>query len=74
MNKIFYHFFIGIIRFYQAFISPILGPGKCRYTPTCSAYGIEAIKKYGPMKGGWLTLKRISTCHPFGKGGFDPVP
>jgi putative membrane protein insertion efficiency factor len=66
-------FFLGIIKFYQLFISPLLGPS-CRYTPTCSHYGIQAIKKYGPFKGGWLTLKRIASCHPWGKHGHDPVP
>jgi hypothetical protein len=64
---------IGLIRFYQAAISPYLPPS-CRYTPTCSAYGIEAIKKYGPIKGGWLTLKRLASCHPWGGSGYDPVP
>lgn len=65
--------FIGFIRFYQGALSPFLG-AKCRYTPTCSAYGIEAIKKHGPLKGGWLALKRIASCHPWGKSGYDPVP
>jgi putative membrane protein insertion efficiency factor len=65
--------FTGIIRFYQNAISPFLG-AKCRYTPTCSAYGLEAIQKYGPMKGGWMALKRILSCHPWGKSGYDPVP
>ena len=65
--------FLGIIRLYQILISPLLG-ASCRYTPTCSAYGIEAIKKHGPFYGGWLTLKRIASCHPWGKHGHDPVP
>ena len=65
--------FLGIIKFYQLFISPLLGPS-CRYTPTCSHYGVQAIKKHGPFKGGWLTLKRIASCHPWGKHGHDPVP
>ncbi|MFN8297885.1 MAG: membrane protein insertion efficiency factor YidD [Chitinophagales bacterium] len=65
--------FIGIIKFYRLFISPILPPS-CRYTPTCSEYGIQAITKYGPFKGGWLTIKRISRCHPLGGSGYDPVP
>lgn len=65
--------FLGIIRFYQKFISPYLG-ANCRYTPTCSQYGYEAIKKYGPLKGGWLATKRILSCHPWGKSGYDPVP
>lgn len=65
--------FTGLIRAYQMVISPIL-PASCRYFPTCSAYGIEAIEKYGALKGGWLTLKRIGRCHPFHAGGYDPVP
>ena len=67
------YFFLVLIRFYQYFISPILG-ASCRYTPTCSQYGIEAIQKYGPFKGGWLTLKRIGRCNPWGGHGHDPVP
>jgi len=65
--------FLGIIRLYQILLSPLLG-ASCRFTPTCSAYGIEAIKKHGPFYGGWLTLKRIASCHPWGKHGHDPVP
>jgi uncharacterized protein len=64
---------IGIIRVYQYAISPYLPPS-CRYSPTCSSYGIEAIRKYGPVKGGWLTLKRVASCHPWGGSGYDPVP
>ncbi|HEY1113818.1 MAG TPA: membrane protein insertion efficiency factor YidD [Chitinophagaceae bacterium] len=65
--------FILLIRFYQLVISPWLGP-QCRYTPTCSQYGLEAFKKYGLFKGFWLTVKRISRCHPWGGHGHDPVP
>ncbi|MGO4294227.1 membrane protein insertion efficiency factor YidD [Chitinophaga sp. RAB17] len=65
--------FIFLIKIYQWFISPLLG-SKCRYTPTCSQYGIEAFKKYGPLKGGYLTIKRILSCHPWGGHGYDPVP
>lgn len=65
--------FIAIIKFYQKGISPIL-PAACRYTPTCSQYGIEAIQKYGARKGGWMALKRILSCHPWGGHGHDPVP
>ncbi|PJJ84161.1 membrane protein insertion efficiency factor YidD [Mucilaginibacter auburnensis] len=65
--------FIALIRFYQYFLSPLLG-ASCRYTPTCSQYGLEAVKKYGPFKGGWLTLKRIARCNPWGGHGHDPVP
>jgi putative membrane protein insertion efficiency factor len=64
---------IGLIRVYQYAISPYLPPS-CRYTPSCSVYGIEAIKKHGPLKGGWLTLKRFLSCNPWGGSGFDPVP
>lgn len=65
--------FIGIIRLYQLVLSPILGPS-CRFTPTCSQYGIEAFKKYGLPKGFWLTAKRIARCNPWGGHGHDPVP
>jgi uncharacterized protein len=65
--------FIVLIKLYQWIISPWLG-SKCRYTPTCSHYGIEALKKYGPIKGLWLTVKRITRCHPWGGHGHDPVP
>lgn len=64
---------IKFVRLYQLVISPIL-PNSCRYTPTCSQYMIEAIMKYGPLRGGWLGLKRISRCHPWGGHGHDPVP
>jgi putative membrane protein insertion efficiency factor len=73
MRKLFTILFTGLIKFYQAFISPLFG-AKCRYTPSCSAYGLEAIKKHGPFKGGWLALKRIWSCHPWGGHGYDPVP
>jgi putative membrane protein insertion efficiency factor len=62
-----------VIRFYQYVISPIYPPC-CRYVPTCSVYTYEAVKKYGPFRGGFLALKRILRCHPFHKGGWDPVP
>ncbi|MEI6947445.1 membrane protein insertion efficiency factor YidD [Paraflavisolibacter sp. H34] len=65
--------FILLIRIYQLVLSPWLGP-KCRYTPSCSHYGLEAFKKYGLIKGFWLTVKRISRCHPWGGHGYDPVP
>lgn len=61
------------IKVYQLVISPIL-PNSCRYTPTCSHYMVEAIKKHGPLKGTWLGLKRIGRCHPWGGHGHDPVP
>ncbi|RYZ22483.1 MAG: membrane protein insertion efficiency factor YidD [Chitinophagaceae bacterium] len=65
--------FIGLIRLYQKGLSPLLGPS-CRYTPTCSQYGLEAFRKYGVLKGFWLTVKRIGRCHPWGGSGYDPVP
>ena len=65
--------FIGLIKIYQWVISPWLGP-KCRYTPTCSQYSLQAFKKYGLLKGFWLSVKRISRCHPWGGSGYDPVP
>ncbi len=72
-STLFKKIFIGIIRFYQLAISPLIGP-RCRFTPTCSQYGIEAIQTHGVIKGGWLTLKRILKCRPFGSSGYDPVP
>jgi uncharacterized protein len=65
-------FLIGLIRFYQYLISPLL-PTSCRFVPTCSAYSLEAVSKYGALKGGLLTVKRILKCHPFHAGGYDPV-
>ncbi|GBD20711.1 Putative membrane protein insertion efficiency factor [bacterium HR28] len=62
-----------LIRFYQRFISPGLPPA-CRFYPTCSEYGYEAIERYGIIKGGILTLRRLARCHPFHPGGYDPVP
>jgi putative membrane protein insertion efficiency factor len=71
--KIFSYPFILLIKFYQYAVSPVLGP-KCRFTPTCSQYAVEALKKHGLLKGGWLTVKRISRCRPGGGSGYDPVP
>ena len=65
--------FITLIRLYRIFISPLLG-SNCRHTPTCSEYGIIALKKYGVFKGTFLTAKRIIKCNPLFKGGYDPVP
>jgi uncharacterized protein len=65
--------FIFLIKLYQWILSPLLGP-KCRFTPTCSQYSIEALRKYGPLKGLWLTAKRVARCHPWGGHGHDPVP
>lgn len=61
------------IRFYQIAISPLL-PSACRFTPTCSQYAVEALRRHGPLKGGWLALRRICRCHPWGGSGYDPVP
>jgi putative membrane protein insertion efficiency factor len=65
--------FMALIKLYQWILSPLLGP-KCRFTPTCSQYSMEAFKKYGVFKGLWLTIKRIGRCHPWGGHGYDPVP
>ena len=65
--------FIYLIKIYRIFISPLLG-GNCRHTPTCSEYGIIALKKYGVFKGSFLTAKRILKCNSLFKGGYDPVP
>ena len=61
------------VRFYQKFISP-LTPPSCRFTPTCSQYAVEALRKHGPVKGLWLAIRRILRCHPWGGSGYDPVP
>jgi zinc D-Ala-D-Ala dipeptidase len=65
--------FLALIRSYQIFISPLLGPN-CRFQPTCSAYALEAIERFGPLKGSWLAAGRIGRCHPWNSGGYDPVP
>ncbi|NNG25925.1 MAG: membrane protein insertion efficiency factor YidD [Ignavibacteriaceae bacterium] len=65
--------FIILIKLYQLLISPFF-TSSCRYTPTCSHYTLDALKKYGLFKGGWLGLKRILKCHPWGGSGYDPVP
>lgn len=64
--------FIWLILFYRNFISP-LKPPSCRYIPTCSEYALIAVEKYGAIRGGWMAFKRIMRCHPFHKGGYDPV-
>ena len=64
---------IGFVRLYQLLVSPLLG-ANCRYQPTCSAYALEAIERFGPLHGSWIAVKRIARCHPFGGSGYDPVP
>ena len=65
---------LSVIRFYQKFISPTLPANTCRFYPTCSHYGYQAIYKYGILKGGWMAFWRILRCNPFNPGGYDPVP
>jgi putative membrane protein insertion efficiency factor len=62
-----------LIRIYQVLISPLIGP-RCRFLPTCSDYALEALQRHGPVRGGWLALRRIGRCHPWGDSGYDPVP
>lgn len=73
IRKILIFPFIVLVRFYQIAISPYL-PASCRYTPTCSHYTVEALQKHGLLSGGWLAIKRIFSCHPWGGKGYDPVP
>ena len=73
MIKFLNFIFIIPIKLYQILLSPLLGQS-CRYHPTCSQYAVEAIEKYGPIKGIWLGIKRIARCHPWGGSGHDPVP
>ena len=73
MGKLLGKFFILLIRIYQYTLSPYIGRS-CRYTPTCSVYSVEAIRKYGPFKGGWMAIKRVVSCNPWGGSGYDPVP
>lgn len=65
--------FIAAIKLYQFTLSPILGR-QCRFTPTCSWYGLEAYRTYGPVRGTWMTIRRVLRCNPFVRGGYDPVP
>jgi len=68
------HILMFLIKIYKKFISPLKGRPTCIYTPTCSQYALEAVQKYGALKGSFLSAKRICRCHPFAKGGYDPVP
>jgi len=73
INRLLSGIFILLIRVYQYTLSPFIGRS-CRYTPTCSHYSVEALQKYGVIKGGKLSVKRIASCHPWGGSGYDPVP
>lgn len=64
---------MGLIRLYQRFVSPALGRN-CRFSPTCSAYALEAVRRHGVLRGGWLAIRRLGRCQPFIEGGYDPVP
>lgn len=64
---------LALVKFYKYILSPLLPP-RCIYTPTCSEYAMEAIERYGALRGGWLAFRRLFRCHPFAKGGYDPVP
>ncbi|MSR44133.1 MAG: membrane protein insertion efficiency factor YidD [Phycisphaerales bacterium] len=66
-------FCIWLIRLYQLLLSPLLG-GRCRFTPTCSVYGVDAFTRHGTVRGMWLTIQRLARCHPWGGNGDDPVP
>ena len=64
---------LAVLRGYKRIISPLL-PQACRFEPTCSEYAMDAVELYGPLRGAWMTLRRVARCHPFSRGGFDPVP
>lgn len=73
MSRLLSRLLIGLIRLYQVLLSPFMS-GQCRFHPTCSHYGLEAIREWGPGRGSWLTIRRILRCNPFVTGGYDPVP
>mgnify|MGYP006276097765 CR=1 FL=1 len=74
MNRLLQGLLLALIQFYRRWISPLLGPPRCRFIPSCSAYGLEAIERHGPWRGSWLTARRLLRCHPFTPCGCDPVP
>jgi putative membrane protein insertion efficiency factor len=67
------HLLVLLLRLYQILISPLLPPDTCRFHPTCSSYAIDAINKYGVLRGSWRAVKRVLRCHPFHPGGYDPA-
>ncbi|HXX40196.1 MAG TPA: membrane protein insertion efficiency factor YidD [bacterium] len=73
MTQVFRTFGVGLIRFYQRWVSPYT-PASCRFYPSCSEYAAEAISRYGVVRGGWLAVRRLLRCHPLHPGGYDPVP
>ena len=74
MNSLLQRLLLALIGFYRLAISPLLGPPRCSFIPSCSAYGLEAIERHGPWRGSWLTIKRLLRCHPWTPCGCDPVP
>ncbi len=74
INRLLSKVIIALIRGYQKLISPLMLPGMCRFIPTCSQYFIQAVEKYGAFRGSVLGIRRLLKCHPFHKGGFDPLP